>query len=82
LNALSSKVDAQNNFMGRSFEIHPAGVAHVELLLPMDWALSYPKATGKELEGKVVEHYTWKKVATGTPFIDHSGDVIVRPSVA
>jgi hypothetical protein len=82
------KVDAQNKFMGRSFEIRPTGVAHVELLLPMDWAPNYPKAEGKGLEGKVIEHYTWKKVATnvsgfilGTPLIDHYGDMIVRPSL-
>ena len=31
------EVDAQNRFMGNSFEIHPAGVAHVELRIPRDW---------------------------------------------
>jgi len=70
--------------MGRSFEIRPTGVAHADLLLPQDWEPSYPKAKGKAHEGKVIEHYTWKKVATnvsgfimGTPTIDHYGDMVV-----
>jgi len=82
-------VDAQNKFMGKSFEIRPTGVAHVELLIPESWvmttSLSYPKAKGRLGEGKVVEHYTWKKVTTnvsgfilGSPTIDHYGDMVVR----
>ncbi|KAG6884217.1 hypothetical protein C0995_010696 [Termitomyces sp. Mi166 len=30
------EVDAQNKFMGKSFEIQPTGVAHAELILPVD----------------------------------------------
>jgi oxysterol-binding protein 1 len=37
------------------------------------------------VEGKVVEHYSWKKVTTnvsgfilGSPTIDHYGDMVVR----
>ncbi|KAF9218913.1 hypothetical protein BS17DRAFT_883213 [Gyrodon lividus] len=78
------EVDAQNKFMGKSFEIRPTGVAHAELLLPEDWAPDYPKATAVGGEGKVVEHYSWKKVTTnvsgfilGSPTIDHYGDMIV-----
>ncbi|KAF8552182.1 hypothetical protein OG21DRAFT_1466159 [Imleria badia] len=78
------EVDAQNRFMGKSFEIRPTGVAHAELLLPEEWALSYPKATSAGRKGKVVEHYSWKKVTTnvsgfilGSPTIDHYGDMIV-----
>lgn len=63
------EVDAQNKFMGKSFEIRPTGVAHVELVLP----------SGEK------EHYTWKKVTTnvsgfilGSPTIDHYGDMVVR----
>lgn len=70
--------------MGKSFEIRPTGVAHADLLLPESMAPSYPKATGKGEEGKVVEHYSWKKVTTnisgfimGSPTIDHYGDMIV-----
>ena len=79
------QVDAQNKFMGKSFEIRPTGVAHVDLLIPEERGPGYPKASGKEGEGKVVEHYSWKKVTTnvsgfilGSPTIDHYGDMIVR----
>jgi len=68
-------VDAQNKFMGNSFEIHPTGVVHVELRIPRDWAGGGKLAT---------KHYTWKKVTTnvsgfilGSPTIDHYGDMIV-----
>jgi hypothetical protein len=69
--------------MGKSFEIRPTGVAHAELLLPAEFAPSYPRATGP-FEGKVREHYSWKKVTTnvsgfilGSPTIDHYGDMVV-----
>lgn len=78
------QVDAQNKFMGKSFEIRPTGVAHAELLLPEEWAPNYPKAKTAGGKGKVVEHYSWKKVTTnvsgfilGSPTIDHYGDMIV-----
>ncbi|KAH7920399.1 hypothetical protein BV22DRAFT_1039916 [Leucogyrophana mollusca] len=78
------EVDAQNKFMGKSFEIRPTGVAHAELLLPEEWEPEYPKTTAPGLQGKVVEHYSWKKVTTnvsgfilGSPTIDHYGDMIV-----
>jgi hypothetical protein len=68
--------------MGKSFEIRPTGVAHAELLLPEDEWPDYPKAKGRN--GKVVEHYSWKKVTTnisgfilGSPTIDHYGDMVV-----
>ena len=50
--------------MGKSFEIRPTGVAHADLLLPDQLGLGYPKANGKFAAGKVVEHYSWKKVTT------------------
>ncbi|KDQ23149.1 hypothetical protein PLEOSDRAFT_35466 [Pleurotus ostreatus PC15] len=78
------EVDAQNKFMGKSFEIRPTGIAHAELLLPEELAPHYPKGKGPVGEGKVIEHYTWKKVTTnvsgfilGSPTIDHYGDMIV-----
>ncbi|KAG9311200.1 hypothetical protein JVU11DRAFT_8275 [Chiua virens] len=78
------EVDAQNKFMGKSFEIRPTGVAHAELLLPEEWGPNYPKATTVGGKGKVVEHFSWKKVTTnvsgfilGSPTIDHYGDMIV-----
>jgi hypothetical protein len=71
--------------MGKSFEIRPTGIAHAELLIPEERGPGYPKAPGKLGEGKVVEHYSWKKVTTnvsgfilGSPTIDHYGDMIVR----
>jgi hypothetical protein len=70
--------------MGKSFEIRPTGVAHAELLIPEAWASDYPKASGSKNKGKVVEHYSWKKVTTnvsgfilGSPTIDHYGDMNV-----
>ncbi|KAJ7595383.1 Oxysterol-binding protein-domain-containing protein [Mycena floridula] len=79
------EVDAQNKFMGKSFEIRPTGIAHAELLIPEALGPNYPKATGKKREGKVVEHYSWKKVTTnvsgfilGSPTIDHYGDMKVK----
>ncbi|KAJ7474889.1 Oxysterol-binding protein-domain-containing protein [Mycena latifolia] len=77
------EVDAQNKFMGKSFEIRPTGVAHTELLIPSEFAPSYPKAQAP-FEGKVREHYSWKKVTTnvsgfilGSPTIDHYGDMVI-----
>ena len=70
--------------MGKSFEIRPTGIAHAELLLPAERAPDYPKAKGVNSDGRVVEHYSWKKVTTnvsgfilGSPTIDHYGDMIV-----
>ena len=72
--------------MGKSFEIRPTGVAHAELALDPEFGPHYPKARGKVQAGKVLEHYTWKKVTTnisgfilGSPTIDHYGDMTVRP---
>lgn len=74
--------------MGKSFEIRPTGVAHAELLLPEEWAPDYPKCTTAGIQGKVVEHFSWKKVTTnvsgfilGSPTIDHYGDMIVSDSL-
>lgn len=71
--------------MGKSFEIRPTGVAHAELVLSEKLGPDYPKANGKLGAGKVLEHYSWKKVTTnvsgfilGSPTIDHYGDMIVR----
>ncbi|EIW65347.1 uncharacterized protein TRAVEDRAFT_111458 [Trametes versicolor FP-101664 SS1] len=78
------EVDAQNKFMGKSFEIRPTGIAHADLLLPEEMAPDYPKAKGPHVKGQVVEHYSWKKVTTnvsgfilGSPTIDHYGDMII-----
>ncbi|KAK0212711.1 Oxysterol-binding protein-domain-containing protein [Desarmillaria ectypa] len=78
------EVDAQNKFMGKSFEIRPTGVAHAELALPSELGVGYPKARGVAQAGKVLEHYSWKKVTTnvsgfilGSPTIDHYGEMNV-----
>ena len=80
-------MDAQNRFMGKSFEIRPTGIAHAELIIPEERGPGYPKAPAKFGKGKVLEHYSWKKVTTnvsgfilGSPTIDHYGDMIVRRS--
>ncbi|GAA5910494.1 OSBP family protein [Sporobolomyces salmoneus] len=75
-------VDAKSKFMGKSFEIRPTGVAHVNLRIPKEWAPDYPPtATVPDL---VEEHYSWTKVTTsvsnfllGNPIIDHYGDMVV-----
>ncbi|EIN03462.1 hypothetical protein PUNSTDRAFT_147045 [Punctularia strigosozonata HHB-11173 SS5] len=78
------EVDAQNKFMGKSFEIRPTGVAHAELLLPEEWGPGYPKSTSPFAKGRVAEHYTWKKVTTNVsgfilanPTIDHYGEMVI-----
>lgn len=48
------EVDAQNKFMGKSFEIRPTGVAHADLLLPEAMAPGYPKAIGESGDRKSV----------------------------
>jgi len=73
------EVDAQNKFMGKSFEIRPTGVAHAQLELK-DVEYEGEKGTLPT----VTEHYSWKKVTTnvsgfilGSPTIDHYGDMTV-----
>lgn len=81
------QVDAQNKFTGKSFEIRPTGVANVDILLPAEWAPTYPKYSSKITPGRAIEHYSWKKVTTnisgfilGSPTIDHYGDMVVCSS--
>ncbi|KAG9000932.1 hypothetical protein FRB93_012537 [Tulasnella sp. JGI-2019a] len=84
------EVDAKNKFMGKSFEIRPTGVAHADLKLPFQLVANagadckYPPAQGPFGKGKVLEHYSWKKVTSnvsgfisGSPTIDHYGDMTV-----
>lgn len=67
--------------MGKSFEIRPAGLAHVNLRIPKEWAPHLPDAP--RFPGMVIEHYSWTKVTTsisnflfGAPIIDHFGDLV------
>ncbi|EPQ61347.1 hypothetical protein GLOTRDRAFT_69725 [Gloeophyllum trabeum ATCC 11539] len=78
------EVDAQNKFMGKSFEIRPTGIAHADIVIPEEWGPGYPRAMSPVRAGKVVEHFSWKKVTTsvsgfilGQPTIDHYGDMII-----
>ncbi|GAA6060031.1 hypothetical protein JCM10212_001028 [Sporobolomyces blumeae] len=75
-------VDAKSKFMGKSFEIRPTGVAHINLRIPKDWAPENPPVA--TIPGLVEEHYSWTKVTTsvsnflfGNPIIDHFGDMVV-----
>lgn len=75
------EVDAKSKFLGKSFEIRPTGIAHVNLRLPQEWAPNYPNSP--RIPGLVVEHYSWTKVTTsvsnflfGNPIIDHYGDMV------
>lgn len=79
-------VDAKSKFLGRTFEIRPTGVAHVNLKVPREWI---PKAktaapAGPPFKDMMLEHFTWNKVTTsvsgfivGSPTIDHVGDLTV-----
>lgn len=73
----------RSKFLGRTFEIRPTGVAHVQLKLPSSSAPDLPVLP--ESEGnRVLEHFSWNKVTTsvsgfivGQPTIDHFGDMEV-----
>lgn len=71
------EVDAQNKFMGRSFEIRPTGVAHCDIVLPRSWVkegLEYPAADEAYGKDMVVEHYSWKKVRNSNPKLTSGHD--------
>ncbi|GAC71329.1 hypothetical protein PANT_2d00058 [Moesziomyces antarcticus T-34] len=78
-------VDAKSKFLGRTFEIRPTGVAHVNLKVPKKWVRSDKELKPAQmLQDHVLEHYTWNKVTTsvsgfivGSPTIDHFGDMEV-----
>lgn len=84
LTRVTTKVDAQSKFVGKAYEIRPTGIAHAELILDEEWEPDYPRDKHPRSVGKVIEHYSWKKVVTsisgfvlGTPTIDHYGEMIV-----
>ncbi|RIA81478.1 Oxysterol-binding protein [Glomus cerebriforme] len=83
-----AEVDVKSKFWGKSFEILPQGVSHVNLKVLNDhWPKSLPdtlKKPAMKNEETFIEHYSWKKVTTcvnnlivGTPWIDHYGDMII-----
>lgn len=76
-------VDAKSKFLGRTFEIRPTGVAHVNLKVPKDWS---PRAHTQAVNDSslMLEHFSWNKVITsvsgfivGAPTIDHFGEMVV-----
>lgn len=80
-------VDAKSKFLGRTFEIRPTGVAHAKLKIKPEWAPESKRNTlphAAENESLLMEHYSWNKVTTsvsgfitGSPTIDHYGDMTV-----
>ncbi|CAG8624100.1 5880_t:CDS:2 [Funneliformis caledonium] len=83
-----AEVDVKSKFWGKSFEILPQGVSHVNLKVHNDyWPKSLSDTLKKPANGNglaFAEHYSWKKVTTcvnnlivGTPWIDHYGDMII-----
>ncbi|CAO1630242.1 unnamed protein product [Parajaminaea phylloscopi] len=85
-------VDAKSKFLGRTFEIRPTGVAHVNLKIPPEWLSTEDAkrapAAGPLYKNSVLEHFTWNKVTTsvsgfivGSPTIDHVGDLTVTNHV-
>ncbi|RUP06784.1 Oxysterol-binding protein-domain-containing protein [Jimgerdemannia flammicorona] len=69
--------DIKNKFWGRSFELHPKGVSHVELKVPNSFT-----PLSDDPNGCTLEHYSYKKpivavtnLITGNPTFDMYGDM-------
>ncbi|KAJ1979067.1 hypothetical protein H4R35_001651 [Dimargaris xerosporica] len=80
-----AEVNMKSKFWGKSFEICPLGVSHVELKVPMQFLApddpNQPKVIDRKA-GRFIEHYSWKKVTTsvqglitGSPWMEHYGDM-------
>ncbi|ORX87354.1 hypothetical protein K493DRAFT_359914 [Basidiobolus meristosporus CBS 931.73] len=80
-----AEVDVKTRFWGKSFELYPAGVTHLQLKVPKSYL-------GKGETGEpnpddpntFLEHYSWKKVNTrvnnliiGSIYLDHYGDMVI-----
>ncbi|RHZ88579.1 hypothetical protein Glove_22g187 [Diversispora epigaea] len=84
-----AEVDVKSKFWGKSFEILPQGVSHVDLKVPKDRWPNGIEGSPENLPARgspnaFSEHYSWKKVTTcvynlivGTPWIDHYGDMVI-----
>ncbi|KAG9301527.1 hypothetical protein G9A89_008379 [Geosiphon pyriformis] len=85
-----SEVDVKSRFWGKSFEILPKGVSHVNLKVPKEyWPKDQKERNPNSFPAKgnpkaFSEHYSWKKVTTcvnnlivGSPVIDHYGDMVI-----
>ncbi|KAJ1964908.1 hypothetical protein IWQ62_002799 [Dispira parvispora] len=82
-----AEVNVKSKFWGKSFEICPLGVSHVELKVPLQFLdpedPKQPEVVDQEA-GRFTEHYSWKKVITsvqgliaGNPWMEHYGDLTV-----
>ncbi|CAG8518416.1 3317_t:CDS:2 [Ambispora leptoticha] len=84
-----AEVDVKSKFWGKSFEILPKGVSHVNLKVPNEY---WPNNKERDPNSYIAmgmpnafsEHYSWKKVTTcvnnlivGSPWIDHYGDMVI-----
>ncbi|CAG8535573.1 1697_t:CDS:10, partial [Acaulospora colombiana] len=84
-----SEIDMKSKFWGKSFEILPQGVSHVNLKVPQDHWPRHVEGSPEEFAARgnpnaFAEHYSWKKVTTcvnnlivGSPWIDHYGDMVI-----
>ncbi|KAJ1913056.1 hypothetical protein IWQ60_009374 [Tieghemiomyces parasiticus] len=80
-----AEVNVRSKFYGKSFEICPLGVSHVELKVPLHMLDPKDPAQPKVIDregGYFIEHYSWKKVITsvqgliaGNPWMEHYGDM-------
>jgi hypothetical protein len=86
-----SEVNVKSKFWGKSYELLPEGVCHVELKIPKEHTANWNTAvkpyaiTEPGLEGRVREHYSWNKVTTavqniivGKLYIEHYGDMVIK----
>ncbi|RKP38806.1 Oxysterol-binding protein-domain-containing protein [Dimargaris cristalligena] len=82
-----AEVNVKSKFYGKSFEICPLGISHVELKVPLHMLDPQDPAQPKVIDregGFFIEHYSWKKVITsvqgliaGSPWMEHYGDMDV-----
>jgi len=83
-----TEVNVKSKFWGKSFELYPLGVNHVELKVSRQYLeQGVPQESvrsPRENANAFLEHYTWRKVTTvvnnlivGRPWIDNYGDMVI-----
>ncbi|KAK9761276.1 hypothetical protein K7432_013943 [Basidiobolus ranarum] len=80
-----AEVDVKTRFWGKSFELYPAGVTHLQLKVPNSYLREGEKAEPNPNDPNTfLEHYSWKKVNTrvnnliiGSIYLDHYGDMVI-----
>ncbi|KAG5461243.1 MAG: Oxysterol-binding protein-domain-containing protein, partial [Olpidium bornovanus] len=77
-----AEVNVKSKFYGKSLELHPLGVSHVNLKIANAWR---PEGAPEGEDGKFVEHYSFRKVTTcvnnliyGKLRIDHYGEMVIQ----